>query len=104
MRFVSYPIADRGLPSSASSFAKVTAKTCDDIWRGLNTVIHCRAGIGRTGLFAAGMLVQLGFEVDDAFALVSECRGVEVPDTDEQRDWLLINRDTITDLDICLNY
>lgn len=104
MRFVSYPIADRGLPRTASHFAQATARICDEIGRGLSTVVHCRAGIGRTGLFAAGILVQLGYEVDDAFALVSECRGVSVPDTDEQREWLRNNRDTITDLDVCLNY
>jgi len=104
MRFVSFPIADRGLPSNIDTFAQITARTCDEIARGLSTVVHCRAGIGRTGLFAAAMLMQLGVEVDEASALVSECRGGGVPDTDEQREWLRSNRNTITDLNVCLDY
>ncbi len=88
LRFVSYPIADRGLPPDAASFAELTKRLHGEIAGGSSTVIHCRAGIGRAGLTAAGVLLHAGFEVDAAFRRVSACRGVEVPDTDEQRDWL----------------
>ena len=66
---------------------------------GQNTVIHCRAGIGRTGLLAAGVLLRAGFEVDEAFARISDRRGVDVPDTEEQRDWLKENFVEVTKLD-----
>ena len=64
--------------------------------RGQSTVIHCRAGIGRTGLVAAGVLLHAAFSVDDAFAHITQRRGVEVPDTQEQSDWLAANFDQVT--------
>ncbi len=88
MSFVSYPVVDRGLPPSVIGFAEMTKKLYHEIAGDLNTVIHCRAGIGRTGLMAAGVLLHAAFSVDEAFARVTKRRGVEVPDTDEQSEWL----------------
>jgi len=91
LRFVPYPIRDRGLPSSAAGFALFTRKLYHEIAGGQSTVVHCRAGIGRAGLVAAGVLLHAGFEPVKAFEQVSKHRGVEVPDTDEQRSWLSDN-------------
>ena len=55
---------------------------------GEHIVIHCRAGIGRTGMVAAGVLLHCGFEPDEALEHISLKRGVTVPDTDEQIEWL----------------
>ena len=98
IKFASYPIADRGLPPTVAGFAEFTRGLYHDVAGGLNTVIHCRAGIGRTGLLAAGVLLRAAFDVDEAFKHVSNRRGVEVPDTDEQRDWLHDNASAITGL------
>ena len=98
LKFVSYPIADRGLPATVGGFAELTKRLYHDVAGGLNTVIHCRAGIGRTGLVAAGVLLHAAFDVDEAFKHISDRRGVEVPDTDEQRDWLCENATAITSL------
>ena len=89
MDFINYPIADRGVPSVVREFALLTRKVHNDIATGMNTVIHCRAGIGRTGLVAAGVLLHTGLEPAEAFESVSRARGVQVPDTDEQCQWLL---------------
>ena len=91
MDFISYPIPDRGLPDSVGEFASFTKRLYFETAGGLNTVIHCRAGIGRTGIVAAGVLLHCGFEVQDAFAHISEKRGVRVPDTQEQIDWVTNN-------------
>ncbi len=98
LNFVSYPIADRGLPPAVAEFAEITKRLYHDVAGGLNTVIHCRAGIGRTGMVAAGVLLHAAYDVDGAFKHVSERRGVEVPDTDAQRDWLRENALAITSL------
>jgi predicted protein tyrosine phosphatase len=61
----------------------------------MNTVIHCRAGIGRTSVVATGVLLHAGFEVTEAFEKISEIRGVQVPDTQEQYDWVLAKKNEI---------
>ena len=57
MEFLSYPIIDRGLPSSLADFSQFTLKLYETISGGQATVLHCRAGIGRTGIMAAGVLL-----------------------------------------------
>lgn len=89
MEFISYPIPDRGLPNSIDDFLRFTKRLYNEAAGGLNTVVHCRAGIGRTGMIAAGVLLHCGFEPIDAFDLISKKRGVAVPDTQEQIDWVV---------------
>jgi len=89
MEFVSYPIKDRGLPNSVEEYLRFTKSLYHEAAGGLNTVVHCRAGIGRTGLIAAGVLLHCGFDPLDAFEHISKKRGVAVPDTQEQIDWVV---------------
>ena len=89
MEFISYPIPDRGLPNSIDDFLRFTKRLYNEAAGGLNTVVHCRAGIGRTGMIAAGVLLHCGFDPIDAFDLISKKRGVAVPDTQEQIDWVV---------------
>jgi protein-tyrosine phosphatase len=96
MEFVSYPIQDRGLPRSLGEFRELTKSLYHQITGGKNTVIHCRAGIGRTGLVAAGVLVQCGYGSSESFKHISKKRGVKVPDTIEQHDWLITNYSELT--------
>ncbi len=95
IEFVRYPIPDRGVPNSVSSFADLTLNTYHECAGGRSTVIHCRAGIGRTGLVAAGVLLHCGFDVGEAFWHISASRGVNVPDTTQQTDWLYKNKNFI---------
>jgi protein-tyrosine phosphatase len=91
MDFVSYPIKDRGLPTSVSEYSIFTKRLYHEAAGGLNTVVHCRAGIGRTGIIAAGVLLHCGFDPLEAFDCISSKRGVSVPDTQEQIDWVTNN-------------
>lgn len=88
MDFVSYPIPDRKVPNSIDNYLGFTERLYREATGGLHTVIHCRAGIGRAGLVAAGVLLYCGFEPTNAFEHISEKRGVKVPDTQEQIDWV----------------
>ncbi|MCH8622129.1 protein-tyrosine phosphatase family protein [Undibacterium sp. TS12] len=86
--FVHFPIKDRGLPSSLSATQELVTQVHNDLLHGQNTVIHCRAGIGRTGLLASAVLIRHGLDVMTALATVSKARGITVPDTEEQIDRL----------------
>ncbi len=89
MEFVSFPIKDRGLPDSIQEYLAFTKRLYHEAAGGLNTVVHCRAGIGRTGIIAAGVLLHCGFEPKEAIEHISKQRGVTVPDTEEQIEWVI---------------
>lgn len=90
--FLSFPIADRGVPESLARFIAFISSLHEQVQGGAHAAVHCRAGIGRSGLVAAGVLLLEGFTPEEAFALVSEARRCPVPDTEEQRRWLIENR------------
>ncbi|MFJ9448299.1 hypothetical protein ACIRRH_41785 [Kitasatospora sp. NPDC101235] len=54
---------------------------------GAHVVTHCRAGIGRSSLLAAALLVLNGVDPDTAWKHIERARGLAVPDTAEQREW-----------------
>jgi len=88
IEFVSFPIEDRGVPSSMGSFKNLVSSLGDHLANGRNVVIHCRQGIGRAGLVAIALLVAAGVEKDAAVARVSSARGCLVPETSDQRQWI----------------
>jgi protein-tyrosine phosphatase len=88
MTFLSFPIADRGVPSSAEECRKVIAELVHHRREGRKIGVHCRQGIGRASLVAACVLTQEGISPADGFALIASCRGRTVPDTPEQVRWL----------------
>ena len=88
LEFVSFPIVDRSVPTSAEGLLKLVDRIDKKISQGKKVVIHCRQGIGRSGLVAASLLVSKGLSPGSAFEQLSASRGVPVPETAEQRDWL----------------
>jgi protein-tyrosine phosphatase len=86
--FHSFPIPDRGVPSTLTEAQKVAEHIFELGRAGKSVAIHCRAGIGRAALIAAAALVCAGLAPRAAFAAIAEARRLDVPDTDEQRDWL----------------
>jgi protein-tyrosine phosphatase len=87
MRYTSFPIVDRAIPQTAEAIG-LAAALHQDILGGEHVVIHCRAGIGRTGVIASAVLVSAGYPSAEALHMVSFARGVLVPDTDEQDMWV----------------
>jgi protein-tyrosine phosphatase len=54
-----------------------------------NVAVHCRQGIGRSALIIAGLLVSAGMTPEAALERVSVARGQPVPETPEQRRWVV---------------
>ena len=88
MQFASLPIPDRQVPASESEVSATLDRVGADLSAGRNVVIHCRQGIGRTGLIAACLLVTRGVSPGSAVDALSAARGVQVPETLDQRQWI----------------
>ena len=96
MEFISFPIPNRGVPAALHEAMAVAQAVATKMGQGRAVAVHCRAGIGRSSLIAACVLVCSGFDPEAAFDAVSKARGLSVPDTDEQRYWVSAFRDAVT--------
>ncbi len=72
LEFFSLPVKDRGVPYSRSEFAAAVSRLEADLESGR----------------AVAILVESGVCVEEAVELVSKVRGVAVPETAEQLEWL----------------
>ena len=88
IHFISFPIPDRGVPASMPAAISLLRKIADALEEGRNVAVHCRQGIGRSGLIAAGVLVTSGIGVEKAIEVVSAARGLTVPETPAQLQWI----------------
>ena len=88
IQFVSFSIPDRGVPSSVSDSLLLIKKISSQLESGRNVAVHCRQGIGRSGLIAASLLASSGMELESAIQTVSFVRGLTIPETPEQLRWL----------------
>jgi protein-tyrosine phosphatase len=86
--FRTFPIPDRGVPASRESVAQLADDVIEALDMGRNVAVHCRQGIGRSGLIVAVVLVAAGEDLGTAVEAISGSRGVSVPETEEQRQWL----------------
>jgi protein-tyrosine phosphatase len=87
--FIWFPIPDKTIPPSRDAVSTLAKRLANEISAGKSVAIHCRAGIGRSALLAACVLICM--EIDGAVALdmIAEARGIEVPETEAQRQWVL---------------
>jgi len=88
LELISFPISDRGVPPSMREVAALARDLAARIAEGKAVAVHCRAGIGRSSVIAACVMVLAGTEPYASFDLIAAARGTSVPDTDEQRDWV----------------
>lgn len=87
IEFLSYPIPDRGVPTSPTAFNAFLDPLVRRLQEGASIAVHCRAGIGRSGLTAACILSRAGVPYPAIFPAISRARGVQVPDTEQQIAW-----------------
>jgi len=89
--FVNLPIPDRSVPADADEFLRNVEQLADMVRDGRFLGVHCRASIGRSSVLAVSVLVRLGWDVTEAFDAVEAARGCAIPDTPEQRQWVMRN-------------
>ena len=54
--YESVPVADRGVPADEPSFQAAVESAAELLLAGSTVAVHCRQGIGRSGLSAAAVL------------------------------------------------
>jgi protein-tyrosine phosphatase len=86
--FISFPIPDRGVPSSLLDAVGLLRKIAKALGEGKNVAVHCRQGVGRSGMIASGVLVLSGAGPRKAIEAVSAARGQKVPETPMQLRWI----------------
>ena len=88
LAFRSLPVPDFGVPDHAE-FARPLRELSDELSAGRHVAVHCWGGVGRSSHGrgrAAGASAAAPPEA--AWHRVAYARGVPVPETDEQRDWV----------------
>jgi len=72
IKFHDFAVPDRGLPESVSDFLSFARSVC----------------IGRSSVLLATLMRMEGFSAEEAFDRISQARGLRVPDTAEQSEWV----------------
>ena len=86
--FIHFPIQDHNVPQFFLPYNQLIEKLLRLVNENKTIAIHCYAGIGRTGLTAASLLIKKGVQVDMALMKLSKIRGLKVPETIDQITWL----------------
>jgi len=95
IKFVNLPIPDRSVPLDRDAFLHSIEHLAEIVRAGRFLGVHCRASIGRSSVLAVSVLVRLGWDVSKAFCAVESARGCSIPDTPEQRQWVIQNVPTM---------
>lgn len=89
IHFTHFPITDSQLPQDLKTFQLLVKGLHTELTQGSNVTIHCRAGIGRTGILAACILRRDGCEPEAAIQMLSHARGFPMPETERQYAFIL---------------
>ena len=89
LQFLSYPIRDVNVPKDVATFRAFVTGLAERLRAGERIGMHCRGSVGRAPTTAACTLIHLGWTARDALSAIEAARGYPIPDTEEQRRWIL---------------
>ncbi len=84
------PIEDVSVPDAAfeAGWAADSARLRSLLLAGANILIHCKGGLGRAGMVAGRLLVEMGVEPDTAIRKIRAARGKGAIETRAQEQWV----------------
>jgi ADP-ribosylglycohydrolase/protein-tyrosine phosphatase len=96
VHYVRKPIRDHGLPEDPAYMAEILTTIEHALAANRRVYLHCRAGIGRTGMVVACLLIERGLAAEDALneanRLWQRCARARewpsIPETDEQAGYV----------------
>jgi protein-tyrosine phosphatase len=88
LEYINVPIVDRSIPEKGSKIDSLIDSLYQKLQTGHSVVIHCRMGIGRSSIIAGCILLKAGFKTNQIIQKITVARGLKVPDTDQQIQWL----------------
>jgi predicted protein tyrosine phosphatase len=88
LTFHAFPIADCSVPPSREAVVELVERLVEVLRSGKTVAVHCRQGIGRSAMIAAATLIIAGGDAETAIETIRQSRGLEVPETKAQRQWI----------------
>jgi protein-tyrosine phosphatase len=88
IQFCRLPMEDRSVPSDSKDMITIADRIRAQLTSGIGVAVHCRAGVGRSTLLLACVLMKMGLSAVEALRLIATTRGCPVPDTIDQREWI----------------
>ncbi|HSG89436.1 MAG TPA: protein-tyrosine phosphatase family protein [Pseudomonadales bacterium] len=85
--FQRFPIPDHGTPADMEAYLDFVDAQVPTLVGLAPVAVHCMAGIGRSSLTAAALLMRSGRPVGQVFPPLARARGCSVPETTEQVLW-----------------
>jgi protein-tyrosine phosphatase len=82
-----YPIVDVSVPTNAATFRVLIETIRTHLQAGEHIFVHCKGGLGRTGLVVACLLVRLGHSAERAVQITRETRKGTIQ-TPSQERWV----------------
>lgn len=87
--WLGFPVADFSVPTDRDGFLRLARDLAARLQAGERVLIHCAAGIGRTGLLAVCVLMVLGMECEVALDAVRGAgAGSEAPEQNALIRWV----------------
>ena len=90
LQWLQVPITDMATPGAATlaAWRAQGPALLQALNEGQRVVVHCAAGLGRTGMLVAKLLVMHGVSADEAIDQVRKARPGTI-ETEAQADWVL---------------
>ena len=89
LQWLQVPITDMATPGAATlaAWRAQGPAVLQALGQGQRVLVHCAAGLGRTGMLVAKLLVMHGVSADEAIAQVRRARPGTI-ETEAQADWV----------------